>query len=120
MPFDPISWIIIFAIGFGGGSAINYDWNRIMEDIKAWANRVVGDILDTINKALEVASDAIVYLLKEKNRYYKQVEVYVMNINTNNVKIVIEKEIIEYSEIPEEIRQELEQKMKIKLMKMKT
>lgn len=118
MPFDPISWIIILAI-FGGGNAINYDWNRILDEIKDWATRVVGDILDTINKALEVASDAIVYLLKKGNRYYKEVKVYVMNINTKKVKIVLEKEIID-SEIPEDIRQELEKKMELKLMKMAT
>ncbi|EKD10274.1 MAG: hypothetical protein P5702_08070 [Limnospira sp. PMC 1291.21] len=113
MAIDPISWTIIAVTILG---AVSPYWN----EIKAWANRAVAQILDTINQAVEVVSDVAIYLLKEKNRYYKQAETYIMNINNKEYRFEIVKESIELSDIPEEFRQQLEERAKIKLMTAKT
>jgi hypothetical protein len=106
---------------------INIDWtilinlaNSFGNAIKNWANSVVDKILGRIDKAIEVASDAIVYLIKENNRYYKEVKVYMMNIGSREVRFEIQKEVIQLSEIPEDIRKQLEERCELKLMQMKT
>jgi hypothetical protein len=77
MPIDPISWAIIIG-SFFAGAAVGYFWDEITE----WANRMLGYILDSINIAIEVTSDATVYLVKQGARFYKRIEVYVRNRNS--------------------------------------
>ena len=57
MPIDPITWTII-GLSFFSGAAVGYFW----DDITAWFTRVIESLLDLINRAVEVTSDAIVYL----------------------------------------------------------
>ena len=115
MPIDPITWTII-GLSFFGGSAVGYFW----DEITAWANHVVGYIIDTVNHAIEVTSDAIVYLVREGQRYYKLVEVYVMNVRTDEVRIESRKEEISKDQVPQEQDEQLKRKQKLKLMQYET
>lgn len=112
-------WVIVAGaalLGFSAGAAVGYFW----DEIKAWANRVIGYIVDAINDAIEVTADAITYLVNEAERYYKKVEVYVMDIYTGEPRIESRQEPISKSEIPEEILEKLQQKAKYKLMQTAT
>ena len=117
MPIDPITWTII-GLSFFGGGAVGYFW----DEITAWANRVVRYIIDTVNHAIEVTSDAIVYLVREGQRYYKLVEVYVMNVRTDEVRIESRKGEILKNQVPQEQDEELKRKasQKLKLMQYET
>lgn len=64
---DPITWGIVIVGSFFTGVAVAVFW----DEIKEWATRMLGYILDAINAALEVTSDAVVYLVKEGTRVYK-------------------------------------------------
>ncbi len=114
------NWVIaVGAALFGAavGGTVVYFW----DEIKAWANRVIGYIVDAINYAIEVTSDAIVYLVREGQRYYKQVEVYVMDIYTGKTRIESRREEInDKSQIPQETREDLQYKAKLKLMQRPT
>ncbi|NTW21613.1 MAG: hypothetical protein HGA42_19495 [Nostocales cyanobacterium W4_Combined_metabat2_030] len=110
MPIDPISWTIIIG-SFLAGAAVGYFW----DEITAWATRVIGYLLDLINRAIEVTSDAIVYLVREGKRYYKKVEILARNIYTKVTSILSEKKEIYQGDIPEELNKQLEYKAKLEL-----
>ncbi|TAG86216.1 MAG: hypothetical protein EAZ09_19595 [Oscillatoriales cyanobacterium] len=110
MPFDPITWTIIIG-SFLGGAAVGYFW----DEISAWFTRVIGYILDQINRAIEVTSDAIVYLVKQGKRYYKRVEVFARNIYSKVTRLLSEQEEISQYDIPEDLNNQLEQKLKLEL-----
>lgn len=82
-----IDWIIICAAAFSAGATVGYFWDEITQ----WATRAIGYILDRINRAIQVTSDAIVYLVKEGRRYYKKVEVYARNIYNESTQLLTEK-----------------------------
>ncbi|XWK87893.1 MAG: hypothetical protein U7127_27530 [Phormidium sp.] len=113
-----IDWILIgaAALGFGTGVAIGYFW----DEITAWATRVVGYILDAINYAIEVTSDAVIKLVKQGYRYYKIAEVYVMDIRTGKTRIESRQEEIPQSNIPQQFLDQLRNKAALKLMQSST
>lgn len=113
-----IDWIFIgaVALGVGAGVAIGYFW----DEITAWATRVIGDIIDAINYAIEVTSDAIVSLVKQGYRYYKKAEVYVMDIRTGKKRIESRQQEISESEIPQEYLEQLRYKAQLKLLQSST
>jgi hypothetical protein len=113
MPIDPISWMII---GFLVGGAVGYFW----DEIKEWATRVLGYILDAINYALEVTSDAITYLVQEGTRVYKRVEVYVRNVRTGGTRLEYRQEQISSYDIPDDLKAQLDRKQKLKLLQQST
>ncbi|MFM6081884.1 MAG: hypothetical protein ACKPCI_25795 [Dolichospermum sp.] len=115
MPIDPISWAIIIG-SFIAGASVGYFWDEITE----WANRMLGYILDSINRAIEVTSDAAVYLVREGSRVYKKVEVYVRNIHTLVTSIKQREEEISPYDLPDEINEQLNRKTKLKLMQQQT
>jgi len=105
-------WIIISGItSFFAGVAVAAFW----DDIKAWASRMLGYILDAVNGAIEVTSDAITSLVKVGDRYYKSVEVWVRNIRSNKTERRFKKEEVPPAAIPAEIEEQLKQKKEIKL-----
>jgi len=113
MPIDPISWMIIsFIAGAATGATVAYFW----DSIKAWATRVVGYIIDTINRAIEVASKAIIYLEKRGARIYKRAEVYVRNIFNGNTSMRYKEEEIPRYDVPDDINADLENQIKMKVM----
>ncbi|WP_254172954.1 hypothetical protein [Planktothrix pseudagardhii] len=107
---DPITWAIIIG-SFLGGAAIGYFW----DEIKAWASKVLGYILDGINYLIEVTSDAVVYLVKQGTRVYKRIEVYVRNIRTGGTRLEYRQEEISPYDLPDDINAELNRKMNNKL-----
>ncbi|MDJ0516471.1 MAG: hypothetical protein QNJ74_09525 [Trichodesmium sp. MO_231.B1] len=113
-------WVIVAGaalLGAAVGGTVGYFW----DEIKAWANRVIGYIIDAVNYAIEVTSDAIVSLVKEGQRYYKQAEVYVMDVYTGKTRIESRQELINNkSDIPQEILEKLQHKAQYKLMERPT
>lgn len=116
MPLDPISWALIIAGAFGAGVAFGYFW----DDITAWASRMLNRILNAINRAVEVVSNALVYLVKRGTRIYKRVEVFVRNVFNNRNYIRNQEEEIYRDDIPQEILADLDRKQKVRLMEQKT
>ncbi|WYM01902.1 MAG: hypothetical protein HEQ19_22690 [Gloeotrichia echinulata CP02] len=111
MPFPIIAWIAVASIaGFTAAAGVFWD------EIKEWASQMLVYILDGINTAIEVTSDAVVYLVKEGGRVYKQIEVYVRNVYTGITELRYRREEISSSELPDEYNSQLEQKTKLKLM----
>jgi hypothetical protein len=111
-----IDWIIVgasFLVGAATGVTIAYFW----DEITAWANRVVGYIIDAINYAIEVISDIIVSLKKEGNKYYREAKAYVMNAFTGEVRMESRRQQISESEIPNEYLEQLQRKRELLLMK---
>ena len=113
MTIDPISWMII---GFVVGLATGYFW----DEIKEWAARMLGYILDAIDRAINVISDAVVYLVKEGTRVYKRIEVHVRNIYSRKTELYYKQEEVSRGDIPDDINADLDRKMKIKLLQQST
>jgi hypothetical protein len=107
---DPISWAIIIVGSAVAGAAIGYFW----DEIKEWATRMLGYILDSINRAIELTSDATVYLVKQGARFYKRIEVYVRNSYSNLTTLKYKEE--EVAEVPAEIEAQFKTKNKVKIM----
>lgn len=103
MPLDPISWVIIGLYVFDAGLIVAAFW----DEIKAWFDRMLGYILDGINWAIEVASNAMAYLVKQGTRFYKKLEVIVRNAATGKYfKRYKEEEISPY-DIPQKTMSQL-------------
>ncbi|KYC42269.1 hypothetical protein WA1_20030 [Scytonema hofmannii PCC 7110] len=104
--------IYYVAVGFLAGVAVRHFWKQI----KQWVDRMLGLILDSINIAIEVTSDPLVELVKKGFRQiYKQIVVYVKNIYTGEIRPEYREELIPHSQIPDEIKAQLEQKARLKL-----
>ncbi|MBD2184762.1 hypothetical protein H6S82_09380 [Planktothrix sp. FACHB-1355] len=110
MPIDPITWTIIIG-SFLAGATVGYFW----DELRAWATRVIGYLLARINRAIEVTSDAIVYLVREGKRYYKKVEMFSRNIYTKVTSLLSDKKEIYQGDIPEDLNKQLEYKSKLEL-----
>ena len=101
-----IGWLLLAAVA---SFAVGYFW----DELKAWASRVINYILEAINWAIEIASNAFVYLVKQGYRFYKRVEVYIRNRRSGNTTVRYqEAEVSEY-EIPEEARTQLNYRSKL-------
>ena len=68
-----------------------------------------------INRAVEVTSDAIVYLVKKGKRIYKRVEVYARNIYDKTTRLLSDQEETYPDNIPQELKDQLEYKAKLEL-----
>lgn len=110
MPFDPITLTILLG-SFLAGAAVGYFWDEIVD----WAARVIARIIDTIDYAIEVTSDAIVYIVKEGRRFYQRVEIYARNYKSQRTRLLSEQKEIPAMDIPADIAAQLESKMKIKV-----
>lgn len=109
MPFDPISWVII---GFVVGAFTATFWDEITE----WASRALEAILRAIDLAATVTSDAVVSLVKQGTRIYKKVEITARNIYTKITQNHTKTEEVSRYDVPDEINDELDKKMKVKLL----
>ncbi|MCM0591767.1 MAG: hypothetical protein HEQ35_22765 [Gloeotrichia echinulata IR180] len=108
---DPITWAIIIGSALVG-AGVGYFW----DEIKEWATRMLGYILDAINTAIEVTSDAVVYLVKEGSRVYQRMEVYVRNVRNGSTRLEYRQKEIPRAEVPNDLNAQLDAKMKVKLM----
>jgi hypothetical protein len=118
MPIDPITWVIIagsFAVGALTGAVVVTFW----DEIKEWASRMLGYILDGINETLEVTSDALVYLVLEGSRLYKEIEVFSQNIYDNTTKRNTRREQVTPDKVPLGFQEQLAEKKRIQLMQHK-
>jgi hypothetical protein len=102
------AWVIVgFLVGVAVG---HYFWTRIEE----WANRVLGSILDDINTAFQVASNALVSLVKEgTSGFVRRMVVYIRDIRdavNNNTRVRYAEERISSSQIPAEFRDQLDER----------
>jgi hypothetical protein len=113
MPIEPITWVIIISSVFAGFT-VGYLW----DEIKEWASRMLGYILDSINIAIELTSDATVYLVKQGARFYKRIEVYVRNRNSGVTTLKYKEE--EVAEVPAEVEDQFRRNDKIKVMQQTT
>ncbi|MDJ0600738.1 MAG: hypothetical protein QNJ37_18065 [Crocosphaera sp.] len=111
-PFT-ISWLIG---SFIAGAAIGYFW----DEIKEWATQVISNILDSINRAIEITSDAMVYLVKQGSRVYERVEIYVRNRMTGETKLRYKEKEIPRSDIPDEVEEQFKQKSKVPVLQYET
>ncbi|MBS9382737.1 MAG: hypothetical protein HEQ24_00230 [Dolichospermum sp. BR01] len=115
---DPITWVILIG-GFLTGILFRHFW----KEIKYWATVALLSILDGINKAIEVTSDAFVYLIKEGDKIYEQMEVYVQNYknsNTEQATLEVVKQEVKTSDIPPEILKQLQEKRRVKVLQQQT
>lgn len=108
-------WMIVpFIAGLFIGGLVVAFW----DEIKEWAENLLEYVIDEINKVLEVISDAFVYIVQEGTRFYKRFEVYTKNIRTNKIESHIEIKEVSESEIPDEVKQQLQMRSdnKIQIM----
>ncbi|NEQ72264.1 MAG: hypothetical protein F6K23_03735 [Okeania sp. SIO2C9] len=110
---EPITWAVVIGGTFLLGAAVGHFW----DDIKAWLTRVTKNLLDSIDKTIDVLSEAMVYLVKENKRFYKRVEIYVRNkINKNRGILYEQKEIAEI-DIPEDMKEPLYEQEKLQILR---
>lgn len=105
MPIDLASWVFITILVV---NVLGVTATVFLDELKAWFERILDYILDSINQVIEKASNAIAYLVKEGIRVYKKIVVFVRNIVTGKYfKRYKEEEISPY-DIPEELRSQLD------------
>lgn len=109
--------VAVFAGVVLGGLLITF-W----DEIKQWAEKVLGYVLDSINTAIEVTSDVFVYLVKKGTRYYKRLEVFVRNVRTNTTRPKVEEEEVSEYDLPDEVKEQLNARAdkKLKLLQRPT
>jgi hypothetical protein len=100
---DPITWVIIGLLAFDTGLLIGAFW----DEIKAWFDRTLGYILDGINWAVEQASNAIAYLVKQGTRVYKKIEVFIKNVVTGKYFKRYKEMEISPNDVPQKIMSQL-------------
>jgi hypothetical protein len=115
MPIEPITWVIIIGSALAGFT-VGYLWDEIQE----WASRMLGYILDAINYAIEVTSDALVYIVKEGTRIYKEIEVFSRNIYTGATTRHVKREEISPNQVPSKMEELLNERMKVKILEQQT
>jgi hypothetical protein len=114
MPFDPISWAIT---GFVVGALTVGFWEEIVE----WADRTFARILNTIDKVIYVVSDRVVYLVTGKSGVYeKRMEVYSQSVNTGQFNRNVVSEPVPASEVPYDIRQQVNEQRKVRILQNKS
>ncbi len=113
MPFPIIGWIIL---GFITGAAVSHFWKEIQQ----WATLTLSRLLDGLNKAIEVTSKAVVYLIKQGAYIYKMVQVHSQNIQNNQITKYQPMEVVPPQEVPDDIMKELNQKTQLRVMEQAT
>ena len=119
-----VEWIILAKVvgsvlaGAAAGATVAVFW----DEIKAWASRALGYILDAINWALEVTSDAITSLMRRGTRYYVRTEVYARNISSGNYRNVYKEKEVPGVDVPDEFKQQIKNKTdgKLRMMQRRT
>ncbi len=109
--------IIWLAVGAIIGAAA---YAAFREKIQEWATRVVGFLLDTINAFVEVTSNALVYLIREGNKYYTEARLFVKNTSNNTNRMESKRQEIKESDIPQEQLAIMKKKEEDLLLQQKT
>lgn len=104
-------WFIPLILGTVVGGLVVGFWDTI----KQWAENILAFVIAAIRTAIEVISDALIFIVKIGDRYYKKFQAFVKNIETNKYESRIVKEEIPESEIPDEIKEQLQMREQIKV-----
>ncbi len=105
----PIPLFFIFAAAAIAGTTIAIFW----EELEKWFVGAVGSIIDSINKAIEVTSDAYASLIKEGYHYFKEVRVFSRDTKTGINRSNCRRE--EVVNLPPEVQAQLDREQKIHL-----
>ncbi|WP_414585779.1 hypothetical protein [Scytonema sp. PCC 10023] len=108
-------WIILI---FAAGVAVGRFW----KELQAWADRVLNEFLAFTDKLIDVSADALVDMAKEGTRYaVKGITAWVQNIfNDDEVRRFYKEERIPMSQVPDEIKAQLQERVKTQLMKLQS
>lgn len=90
------------------------------EELKEWAQKVIRQILDGINKAIYITSQSIVYLIKEGRRYYKEVRTYLKNRRTGEYELESRRQKIDPEDIPEDLKEEVDYEEEKEILRLRT
>lgn len=94
------------------GGAVAYFW----DDIKNWISRVFDAIVATLNSFIEWAVEGIAFIVEEGGKYYKAVQVLVRN-KLGHERVEHHVEPISRSDVPSEIKNQLEEGMALLIAK---
>lgn len=112
-----MAWqIVAVLIGVVAGGLLITFW----DEIKAWADRVLGSILDSIDRTVEVVSDGVVYLIKKGYEYYKEIEIFLKNRRTGQYEEVRQRVQIPSSQMPPEVKKQLDEREKLESLRLAT
>jgi acylphosphatase/transcriptional regulator with XRE-family HTH domain len=109
MPYA-MTWLIVGLVD----NAVTF-WNSIKE----WATHIARSLLNGIDWLVEVLSDGIVSLIKEGSKYYKEIVFYSLNIMTRDISRRMFKEEIKKYEIPQNIREKINNDKEIRMLKLR-
>jgi hypothetical protein len=88
------------------------------------AGAVLGEqsfVLGTLwSTSIEVTSDALVYIVKEGTRIYKEIEVFSRNIYTGATTRHVKREEISPNQVPSKMEELLNERMKVKILEQQT
>lgn len=114
MPIPILLWFVAAAaVGFAAG----YFWEDV---IKPWAIRAAGKILDSLDSGLKYFSEGVVYLTKKGRDYIAELKVYTQDKRSGEYEANTTTTKISPSEVPDDIRSELEQQKTIEAGRIKT
>lgn len=99
--------MIWFVTGILAGAVAGTLIYIFREELKEWASEAIKRILDEINKAIYIASQGIVYLVKQGRRYFKEVRTYLKQRQANKYEVLKTRESIALEDIPEDIINEM-------------
>ena len=89
------------------------------EELKEWAQKVIRQILDGINKSIYIATQSIVYLIKEGRKYYKQVRTYLKDRRTGEYELESKRQKIDPEDIPKDLKEELDYEEEKEMLRLK-
>jgi len=78
---------------------------------------MLGYILDAIDWALEIASDAITYIGTELGRVYRKIKVWTKNRRTGKIVVRSETEPVNRNDVPAEILRQLDSRSETEVMR---
>jgi hypothetical protein len=113
----PIPILIWFVAAAAVGFSVGYFWEDV---IKPWAIRAAGKILDYLDSGLKYFSEGVVYLTKKGQDYIAELKVFTRDKRSGEYQVETSTTKISASDVPADIRSQLEQQEKIEAGRIKT
>ncbi|MEM6399048.1 MAG: hypothetical protein AAF757_02290 [Cyanobacteria bacterium P01_D01_bin.116] len=108
MPIPVLVWVVSIALTTTVAVAF-------ADEIKEWARETVRRIINAIDSILYTVGDALANLIYEGRKYIREVKVWLFNEETEQYEIQTERQVVPDSEVPPEIKENLQRKRKIKI-----